>query len=223
MEKNKTILEKLFTIRSDEYERKYSKQHYKELKKYGIEEKEDQLGKFIGSLKELSETEQKTYINYLNELENCMLSEIGYWMEKYYKLGFQDSMSLKDKMSKNEDGYENMELETEFEQNFFDMYSDDFLDFFERHKSKKILNTSYYIRLKDEITRIKKENPKVTAFLEDNEITELSKEDGQAIFDILKIMEEMDTLDLKEAFKLGGKEAYIYFEGMDMLKIKKLN
>ena len=36
---------------------------------------------------------------------------------------------------------------------------------------------------------------------------------------IKKLQEELDGIEIKEAFKLGFKEALIYLESMDMLNI----
>ena len=49
--------------------------------------------------------------------------------------------------------------------------------------------------------------------------TKLNDEEENAIIEILKFQEEINLIELKEAFKLGFKEAYIYFESMDMLKV----
>lgn len=48
---------------------------------------------------------------------------------------------------------------------------------------------------------------------------ELTYDDENALNDLLSLQRELDIIELKEAFKLGFKEAYIYFESMDMLNI----
>lgn len=40
-----------------------------------------------------------------------------------------------------------------------------------------------------------------------------------AILEIFELLGELDVIELKESFKLGFKEAYIYFNSMNMLKI----
>ena len=45
------------------------------------------------------------------------------------------------------------------------------------------------------------------------------KEEMKAFNELVTIFSLMDTLELIEAYKLGAKEAYIFFEEMDMLNI----
>lgn len=48
---------------------------------------------------------------------------------------------------------------------------------------------------------------------------DFAEEELKVVSKILELQLEMDFIELKESFKLGLKEAYIYFESMDMLKI----
>ena len=48
---------------------------------------------------------------------------------------------------------------------------------------------------------------------------DFAEEELKVVSKILELQLEMDFIELKESFKLGFKEAYIYFESMDMLKI----
>ena len=98
---------------------------------------------------------------------------------------------------------------------FFDTYSDDFFEYFDRYKVLKIMQNKEY---KNKSTNEK--YPKVISLLEDKESVALNYEEGKAINKILKLQEELDGIEIKEAFKLGFKEALIYLETMNMLNYK---
>ena len=105
------------------------------------------------------------------------------------------------------------------DEGFFEQYTDDFLDYFERHKVLNVMQGKEYKIINQRICSLKEKYPKVILFLEDRENVDLSYEEENVINEILKLQEELNIIELKESFKLGLKEAYIYFESMDMLKI----
>ena len=103
------------------------------------------------------------------------------------------------------------------DEGFFDQYTDDFADYFENQRVMRIMLGSEYKKINKAICEIKDKHPNVTNFLEDEEIVKLNDEEEKAIIEILKLQEEINEIELKEAFKLGFKEAYIYFMGEDDL------
>lgn len=105
------------------------------------------------------------------------------------------------------------------DEGFFDQYTDDFADYFENQRVMKIMLESEYKKINKAICEIKNKYPNVVTLLEDGVKTKLNDKEENAIIEILKFQEEINLIELKEAFKLGFKEAYIYFESMDMLKI----
>ena len=102
---------------------------------------------------------------------------------------------------------------------YTDDWADYFIDYFENQRVSRIRLKEEYKKIEKTICEIKDKHPNVTNFLEDEEIVKLNDEEEKAIIEILKLQEEIKEIELKEAFKLGVKEAYIYFESMDMLKI----
>ncbi len=105
------------------------------------------------------------------------------------------------------------------DEGFFDTYSDDFWEYFDKHKVLNVLRKGEYKKINQKICKLKEKYPNVIKFLEEKEQVELSKEEQETIWSILELHGELDVIELKEAFKLGFKEAYIYFESMDMLNI----
>lgn len=106
-----------------------------------------------------------------------------------------------------------------FDEGFFDTYSDDFWEYFDRHKVLNVLNKEEYKKLNQKICKLKEKYPNAIKFLEEKENVELNNAEQKAIWEILELQGELDVIELKESFKLGFKEAYIYFESMNMLNI----
>ncbi len=106
-----------------------------------------------------------------------------------------------------------------FNESFFDQYTNDFIEYFDRHLVLNVMKKKEYKEKNKKICKLKEENPNVIAFLEDKENVDLSYQDQNVINEILKLQSELNDIELKESFKLGFKEAYIYFESMDMLNI----
>lgn len=105
------------------------------------------------------------------------------------------------------------------DEGFFDQYTDDFADYFENQRVMRIMLESEYKKINKAICEIKNKYPNAVTLLEDGENVKLNDEEEKAIIEILNLQEEINMIELKESFKLGFKEAYIYFKSMDMLKI----
>ena len=102
---------------------------------------------------------------------------------------------------------------------FFNEYSTDFYEYFDKHLVQNVIKKGDYKKIEDEISEIKKKYPNLITLLEDMDNVELTYDDENALNDLLSLQRDLDIIELKEAFKLGFKEAYIYFESMDMLNI----
>lgn len=107
----------------------------------------------------------------------------------------------------------------ELYEDFFNKYSTDFYEYFDKHIVENVIKKGEYKRLEDEIKKIKNKYPNLVILLEDREDVDLSYTDEKALNEILSLEREINIIELKESFKLGFKEAYIYFESMNMLNI----
>ncbi len=105
----------------------------------------------------------------------------------------------------------------ELYEGFFNEYSTDFYEYFDKHLVKNVIKKGEYKEIEDEIKAIKNKNPNMVAILEDKENVNLTCEDVKKLNEILSLERELNIIELKESFKLGFKEAYIYFESMNML------
>lgn len=104
---------------------------------------------------------------------------------------------------------------------FLNENSLDFLEYFEIHRQNNLVKREDYKKNTDEIRMISLEYPNAIDFIESGETGELNDQELQAAYDILKLKGNIDVIEIKEAFKLGFKEAIIYFQEMGMLNIKK--
>ena len=107
----------------------------------------------------------------------------------------------------------------ELYEGFFNKYSTDFYEYFDKHIVENVINKGEYKSLEDEIKKIKNKYPNLVTLLEDREDVDLSYTDEKALNEILSLEREINIIELKEAFKLGVKEALIYFKSMNMLNI----
>lgn len=107
----------------------------------------------------------------------------------------------------------------ELYEGFFNKYSTDFYEYFDKHIVENVIKKGGYKRLEDEIKKIKNKYPNLVILLEDREDVDLSYTDEKALNEILSLERKINIIELKESFKLGFKEAYIYFESMNMLNI----
>ena len=103
-----------------------------------------------------------------------------------------------------------------FNNSLFNQYTESFIEYFEEYKVKKLLKRSDYKEILQKIANIKNKYPQIRKILEDFEIIDITDKEKEMILEILNLEEELRTIELKEAFKLGLKEAYIYFDEMDM-------
>lgn len=92
-----------------------------------------------------------------------------------------------------------------------------FVDYFEEDIEKNLINKEDYINLNNEIIKISDQYSKTSNFLQNGVLENLKDEELQAILDILDLKEQMRLLEYKEAYKLGLKDAYVFFKEMKML------
>ncbi len=94
-----------------------------------------------------------------------------------------------------------------------------FMDQFDVYVERKLSKREDYNELETLIDDIELKYPKVRQYLEDERITDMTDEEKEAVLRIIELYRNEKTIEIKEAFKLGGKEMHIFLEEMDMLKI----
>lgn len=94
-----------------------------------------------------------------------------------------------------------------------------FMQYFEKHREEKLLNREDYHELEEQYKNIANQFPKALDFLENENVGGLTLEEQNAILELIDLKEQIKVIELKEGYKLGFKEAYIFFEEMGMLNI----
>lgn len=107
----------------------------------------------------------------------------------------------------------------EYIKGFMDENDISFNEFFENHKLKILNKNKEYNELKNKKKKIYDKYPEIMHLIEDSIPMTFDDEKVQAFDELQTIFSMMDKVELKEAYKLGAKESYIYMQYMDMLKI----
>ena len=102
---------------------------------------------------------------------------------------------------------------------FFDEYTDNFMEYFEEHKMKTLKDREDYEKISNKILELENKYPNTQLYLEDDEIVNLNEKERKVVLEIIDLQDDITILEIKESFKLGIKEAYIYFKEMGMLNI----
>ncbi len=102
---------------------------------------------------------------------------------------------------------------------FMNEHENGFMDHFKKHKERVLNDREDYKLLINEKNRIMQENSEIEQFLEYGECVDMTKAEKNLILRVLDIEDSIKKIEYKEIFKLGFKEAYIFFEEMEMLNI----
>ena len=109
----KPLLNKIYEIRSVEFEEIFAEEHNKELENNGTLKKEKKLYAYIKKIINSNDNNRKIY-KLIQEFEDAYVQEIMFWTEKYYKLGFSDAFKLEKEITDIED-YNNINFFNEKE------------------------------------------------------------------------------------------------------------
>ncbi len=107
----------------------------------------------------------------------------------------------------------------EYIKSFVDENDLSFNDFFDQHRVNILYKRQDYINLKNRKHEIYDKYPEIMHLIEDNTPMTFDNERVEAFCELQTILSMIDKLELKEAYKMGAKDSYIYMQSMDMLKI----
>lgn len=91
--------------------------------------------------------------------------------------------------------------------------------YLEKHREEHLVNRKDYSNISKKISKIKTEYPKAQEFLENKTILDMTDNEKDAVLQIIDLQDDRTILEELECFKLGFKEAYIFFEEMGMLNV----
>lgn len=203
----RSILDELYESKSDEFAQDIQNEMQEETKSFLVEEQ------LTNKIKELIKDEklQKEMLKKLNEYEMEVAKEHDFWNKMFYKLGVYNCTEMKEIL------LNKMQKSKENTKAFFDEYTDDFLEYLETNRMKILNENAEYKKLAKQIEDIKVNNPNVRTFLEDKEAVALSDVEQNAVLDILEIQGKMDNIEMKETFKLGSREMFVFIKQMKLL------
>ncbi len=104
---------------------------------------------------------------------------------------------------------------------FVNQSASGFLEYFDEYKQKKLMNREDYKNLYNQISKIFDKHKNVQSFIEDEQIIDLTEKEKKMALRVLDLHDDIATLELIEAFKLGKKEMLNFLIEMDMIKKKK--
>ena len=102
---------------------------------------------------------------------------------------------------------------------FINENMDTFVRTLDRHRTRKLYNREDYASLRKRKNEIYVKHPNIREFIEDKEPMNFERKETEVFYELVTIFTMMNDLEMIEAYKLGAKEAYIFFEEMDMLNI----
>lgn len=202
----RSILDELYEAKSDEFAQNIQNEMQEETKSFLVEEQ------LTNKIKEVikDEGQQKEMLKKLNEYEMEVAKEHDFWNKMFYKLGVYNCTEMKEILL-------NKTYSKENTKSFFDEYTDDFLDYLETNRMKIVRENAEYKELENQIKNIKEENPNVRTFLEEREAVPLTDVEQNSVLDILEIQGKMDNIEMKEVFKLGSREMFVFIKQMKLL------
>lgn len=199
METN-NILNSLYENRSDIFEKNYIHQEeFKDNQKKINYTENLLLAKIDDSITD--ETNKKQILHLLNCLELNFIAESNLCKKHYYKLGLVDKIQFNKEVLKIKKelhlSNDNSPTNCLFYQGI-----ENFFEYFENQLSKR----NDYKDLLSRLQTIKSNHPTILAFLDDEKISAFTLDDQKALLEIISIKNDISSIELEEAFRLGQKE-----------------
>ena len=105
-----------------------------------------------------------------------------------------------------------------FEDSFYDYSKDNFYEYFSRIQYMLQTTDLEYKENLLEKNKLMESNPKLDAIFYARKEMELSLEDCKDIVKFIDLQEKIKRTEDEAIFLLGGREAYLYFKKLDILK-----
>ena len=102
---------------------------------------------------------------------------------------------------------------------FMNEHKDTFNELFNYHIKNKVYSREDYITIINKIHAIYDKYPNIKKIIEDNIYTALNSQEIAALCEVYNLFNQLHKIELLEAYKVGCKDAYIFFEEQDMLNI----
>jgi len=106
----------------------------------------------------------------------------------------------------------------DFENSFYDYSKDNFYEYFSRIQYELQTTNMGYKEALLEKNRLLESNPKIEELFYQRKEMALSLEDCKDIIEFINLQEQIKKIEDEVIFLLGGREAYLYFKKLDILK-----
>lgn len=106
----------------------------------------------------------------------------------------------------------------DFEDSFYDYSKDNFYEYFSRIQFMLQTTNMGYKETVLEKNKLMEANPKLDAIFYARTAVELSLDDCKDIVKFVSLQEKIKQIEDEAIFLLGGREAYLYFKKLDILK-----
>jgi hypothetical protein len=104
-------------------------------------------------------------------------------------------------------------------ENFYKEYKEMFEEYLENNRRYLKDNNEKYAELKNEYNKILEQNENLTWILEgDIKDRNLSNEECFSLSKLVQIYYDMQSIEEQEIFFLGGRELYLYFKRINLIK-----
>ena len=102
---------------------------------------------------------------------------------------------------------------------FFNYEGNGFREYFYTRVKDNLNNREDYANTRKKISETKNEFPKVQDYSENKTILDMTDDEKDAVLRIISLEDDLRIIEEMEAFKLGFREAYIFFKEQGMLNI----
>ena len=212
---NEGVLNALYEVRCEDFERCFFDDLSEEVDKIGVSNKVDQLSDFVKELLKEDCEKIKEFDILMRDVENAILSEMCFKFKQYYKLGFIDANNLRNELKVfNSSIAKNIDYSS-----FYDEYFESFSGYFEEYKYDYLRQQPEYKEIANQIKYLKEEYPRVTNLVEDGDIEVLNLEELQKLQELLQLRAKEDFIEQKEVFRLGMKEMFCNLKEMNIIHL----
>lgn len=203
-----SLLDELFKAKKENLEEVIVKSNieYKEIVENNVKLLNEILNTIENTIKD-DKIKEKIKIK-IEEYELYSGNEINFWSKEYYKLGIANGINLRKEIERLEKKLIYNKLNDNIDENSFEYYySESIMNFIECNRFKEWKDKKEYKGLLEKIIEIKEKYPKVRYFIEDGATEELTKEELNAIYNYILLVEKIDNIEKVEIFKLAIKES----------------
>lgn len=102
---------------------------------------------------------------------------------------------------------------------FMNEHEKNFDEFFFKHIELYVKDREDYIETGKIRHGLMKKYPRIMTLFDRDRVDEFTDEENEALLDVIRAESDRIIIERKEAFKLGFKEAFIFFKENGMLKI----